>query len=453
VSSDLKSHLKGYWNFNDPANPLADASGNGLDLIPNQVVDSSIEHDVWHWRNHFEKMGGAAYFSGHNRETLICTNVTALTAALPRGKASFSIALWMKPDSTVHGQGTMFVYYHATYDDESPHWNMLRFNKPSGQYFLHHVFYGPDVSPTTALPSTFFNGDEFTGWHHVVYTYDGTTRVNRFYLDGVKLGDDITGGSDPDMKTELLCIGGTRTVDSKTAPFHKNDGGPYKGYLDDVMVFDKVLTAAEVKDVMRGLFDEPAGGAVVTAAAGTTLAVDGGTVGLGSVNGAGAVSVAAGSTLVLAAGDSAPSGTLSGTGAIQVKGTASLRLPDEATFAGPVTVAANAALRCTPGVSATVADLTLAEGAAFKVDFGMSTESCWKKTGTLTLPQTATITFPAGYAGETVSAVLLEADTLTGDVSGWTIQKPNRKLVATVEKKGNKVVFSMTRPGLVIFVR
>jgi len=450
VSSDLKSHLKGYWNFNDPANPLADASGNGLDLIPNQVVDSSIEHDVWNWRNHFEKMGGAAYFGGHNRETLICTNVPALTAALPRGKASFSIALWMKPDPTVYGQGTMFVYYHATCGDEVLHWNMLRFN---GTTQLRHVFYGPDVSPTTALPSTFFNGDEFTGWHHVVYTYDGSTKVNRFYLDGVQFGDDVTGGGDPDMKTELLCIGGSRTVDSKNAPFHQNDGGAYKGYLDDVMIFDKVLTAAEVKDVMRGLFDEPAGGAAVTAAAGTTLAVDGGTVGLGSVNGAGAVSVAEGSTLVLAAGDSAPSGTLSGTGAIQVKGTASLRLPDEATFAGPVTVAANAALRCTPGVSATVADLTLAEGAVFKVDIGTSSEACWTKTGALALPQAATITFPEGTPGETVSAVLVAADTLTGDVSGWTIEKPNAKWVAHVTKQNNKVVLCLTRPGTILLAR
>ena len=448
VSSSLRSHLKGWWNFNDPANPLADASGNGLDLItPTNAYDSSskVWHEGWNWRNHFEKMGGAAYFGNDNKQTLVCTNVDAMTKALPRGNASFTIALWLNPDTDVAGNGTFFTYYHATYGNEVGKWNMFRFN--SGKRYLHHVFYNnSDCSSTVPLDDSFCSGDEFSGWHHVAFTYDKDEKVQRFYLDGVQLGSDVALKDAPNMQTEMLCIGGSMN-------HHQNDGAPFKGYLDDVMIFDKVLTADEIKAVKGGIFDEPVGGAAVETAAGTTLDVTAGTVGLGSVNGAGAVSVSADSTLVLASGDSAVSGTLSGTGAIQVKGTASLLLPDASSFGGSVSVGEGAALRCTPGVSATLADLALAEGAAFKVDFGESAEACWKKTGALELPQSATVTFPDGYHGESVSVVLLEADVLTGDTSGWTIEKPKSSLIASVEKVGNQVVLKMTRPGMLILVR
>ena len=447
VSSALRTHLKGWWNFNDPANPLADASGNGLDLItPTNAYDNSTWHEGWNWRNHFEKMGGAAYFGNDNKQTLVCTNVAALTKALPRGNASFTIALWVNPETGVAGNGNFFTYYHATYGNEGGRWNMFRFNNTNGKRCLHHVFYSGSGDQSSApLDDAFLNGDEFSGWHHVAYTYDKDKKIERFYVDGAQLGSDIASIASPDMQTEMLCIGGSME-------HHQNDGAPFKGYLDDVMIFDTVLTADEIAAVKGGIFDEPTGGAAVTAAAGTTLDVTVGTVGLGSVNGAGGVSVANAATLVLGAGDSEPTGTFAGPGAIRLTGTASLRLPSNADYNGPLTVDEGAALRCTPGQSASVDSLALAEGARFLADYGESSTPCWNVSGTVALPERATIDFNGPFDGTSTSVVLLQADSLSGDVTGWTINVSNR-LVSSVTKQGNKVVLTLTRRGMAILIR
>lgn len=443
VSADLKSHLKGWWNFDDPANRLKDSSGHGLDLMENTRVDNGTVHEAWNWRNHFEKMSGAAWFNGNDAGTLICTDAAALTAALPRGNASFTIALWVKPDSTCSSRGTFFTYYHATAGDEGGHWNMFRFNNTTPTK-LHHVFYGGDGTPTADLPTGFFSGDEFGGWHHLVFSYDKDTKVNRFYVDGVQLGNDVVTSSNPNMQTEVLCIGGSKG---------NRGGDPFKGYLDDVMIFDKVLSADEVKSIMSGFADEPAGGAAVTAASGTTLSVARGTVGLGSVNGAGAVSVATNATLVLAAGDSALSGALSGEGAIRMKGGASLQVANGTSYAGAVSVATNAALCCVPGVSASVGSLALAEGASFKVTHGESTDACWSAP-TIALPAAATVDLNGAVVGNHSSVVLLEATTtLSGDTAGWTIENSPEKMTVSVRRRGNKVVLTVAQSGTMLLVR
>ena len=72
------------------------------------------------------------------------------------------------------------------------------------------------------------------GWHHVAHSYDGTRL--RFYVDGVVRGASEAGALDYDDSP----FGFGHDVDSGAAFAY------LEGALDDVMLFDRVLTEAEV---------------------------------------------------------------------------------------------------------------------------------------------------------------------------------------------------------------
>lgn len=80
-------------------------------------------------------------------------------------------------------------------------------------------------------------------WHHVVLTYDGTKSAagTKFYIDGSVLGayDTATDtlSSQSITTTDHLFIG------DQTSPF------PFNGKLDEVVRWDKVLSAGEVAEI------------------------------------------------------------------------------------------------------------------------------------------------------------------------------------------------------------
>ena len=75
-------------------------------------------------------------------------------------------------------------------------------------------------------------------WYHTLITYDGTTR--KIYLDGVL--KTSTSGISITKKDNSLFIG---TYGTGTTP----SGNYFYGEIDEVMIFNKALTAAEVKTI------------------------------------------------------------------------------------------------------------------------------------------------------------------------------------------------------------
>lgn len=416
TDATLKSHLVAWWNFDDPANPGRDATGNGLTVGPVQQTDNNVSHDAWDWRNHFLTTGGSAYFDGIDKHYLVFVD-SANHAKIPSGAASFSIALWVKPTSDCAGNGT-FVYW-GTNPGATHLCNGFRFNSGTE---LRHYFWGADGS-SSALPSGFMTGDEFTGWHHVALTYDGTTKDRKFYIDGqdwggAKVADSIN------VTAANFMIG------------YGVNSGFYKGYMDDIMIFDKALTLDEVKAVSRGFADAPTGGAKVTTAAGTTLSVAAGTVGLGDVAAAGAVSVAADAKLVLA-----------GKGNL---GT-SLSCP------GEVAVITGGALDLTPGAQAAITTLTLAEGAGFSVTSKTSpTDVALTVANPVALPAAGKVKLTVPDRESAVKVPLVTfAGGYTGDVSGWTVEvvTDRRHFDTTLEMVDNTLYVSGHARGFMLLVR
>jgi hypothetical protein len=75
------------------------------------------------------------------------------------------------------------------------------------------------------------------GWHHLAYSYDGTT--NRLYVDGVQRATSTTA---PD------------TGPANNARLGANFDGsePFTGLLDEVRIYNRALTAAEIASLFAG---------------------------------------------------------------------------------------------------------------------------------------------------------------------------------------------------------
>jgi Concanavalin A-like lectin/glucanases superfamily len=91
------------------------------------------------------------------------------------------------------------------------------------------------------------------GWHHIAYTYDGN--VHTLYLNG-GTNIDVGGMEMPGVATSMVPaeIGPANTKDGKFRMGRSSSGVPdaFRGFLDDVRVYNKALSAAEVKSLSLG---------------------------------------------------------------------------------------------------------------------------------------------------------------------------------------------------------
>ncbi len=79
--------------------------------------------------------------------------------------------------------------------------------------------------------------DYVTGkWYHIIGSYDSTSRLSRIYIDGVLKGG---GGA------ALGFPGNTGVVNVA----HDGGTGYFNGFIDEVMIFNRVVTAEEVTDI------------------------------------------------------------------------------------------------------------------------------------------------------------------------------------------------------------
>lgn len=439
TDADLKSHLIAHWDFNDRSDPGKDVSGNGVNIAPYTVSGTGNNSGIaYNWRNAFETVGGAAYLDGKNTHYFVMAD-SANEARLPGGaNPTFTVAMWINPDSDVGNNAGLFYWGAAT--AASKVCVAMRFD--SGTQLNPFFWGGGDYKYT--LPADFKTDVVPDGWHHVVFVAGGDSHVRALYVDG----EYVAGGSNStalNVPSANFCLG---------KDISKNVG--FKGYMDDVMIFDKALTAAEVKAVMNGIADAPSGGSKVKLAANTSFAVAEGTVGLAGVTGEGGVSVPSGTTLVLAGGATELGGALTGAGTVAVTNGASLHLGGGQDFGGTVAVAADGTLDCRSGASSAVNALTLAEGAALSVTAGASAASpCVTATTAVALPVSANVTVSVPSSDGAKVEVLRSAAGLSGDVSGWTVEwnMPGRNWVGRLSINGGSVWVDAHPRGTMMVVR
>jgi hypothetical protein len=83
-------------------------------------------------------------------------------------------------------------------------------------------------------------------WEHVAVTYDGSTAT--MYINGVSTGTNV-GGTLGAATAATITIGARTLTSAGDAAF--------KGTIDEVYIFDKALSAADVGGVMQGMFANP----------------------------------------------------------------------------------------------------------------------------------------------------------------------------------------------------
>jgi hypothetical protein len=217
--------LVAYWKLDDLASPSVDSSGSGISGT---------------WKNApTPTTPGAPGIKFPNPRCLGFNGTTQYVdfgtpTALPSGTSPRSISAWAKSTTTAAGNRWIFAYGSPT-THEAMTIGMNGTTLTGGGF-------SDDLTA-----AGFWN----TNWHFIVLTYDGTTAV--LYGDGHQLASAAKAWKLVPLHAYL-----GRTV----------SGGDYwNGLIDDVRVYNRVLTPAEITALAAGS-TEPAAPTNLTAVAG-----------------------------------------------------------------------------------------------------------------------------------------------------------------------------------------
>jgi hypothetical protein len=223
---DAATTYKGdVWSFRtQPAIPISDPN-----LVAWWKMDEGSGDTALDWSgygNHGELRGGPQWVSGYDGGALEFdggddyVNFSS-PSGFSTGTADRSMCGWGKTDSVASGWRWIAAYGSAGT-------SLAMFIGMNGDD-LYGGGYGDDV-----LQADFW---EIDVWHHICLTYDGTTA--RLYADGILVA---TEAKDWNLTLSRAHIG--RQV---------NDAAEFwDGAIDDVRIYDKVLTQDEILEAMRG---------------------------------------------------------------------------------------------------------------------------------------------------------------------------------------------------------
>lgn len=169
------------------------------------------------------KFGGALRFDGN-------THVDIGNAGNFERTEKFSYGAWVYPTSTEH----MTVL--SRLDDAANHrgWDLYL---GDGKVFVHliHQWEGNAIRVNTKQPI------ETNKWTHVFATYDGSSKAKgvKIYLNGKPAEVEVTHDklSDTIQTPVALRLG------------RRSPGAPFKGMIDDVRIYHRELSAAEVQQL------------------------------------------------------------------------------------------------------------------------------------------------------------------------------------------------------------
>jgi len=221
-----------YYNFEDaPGSPeVTDSSGNDR----NGTVNGNVEFGV-DGAPDGSTPAGAGQFSvggtGHIR--VDGTDVPADFGNRDQGiAASYTMACWIKPDQGSFS-GDRFIFGQGS---QGIHHGFRNGN-------LYHAHWGSDFSGQSAL-----SPDE---WAHTTFTYDAETSRGVIYVNG-EFDSEMTNQQGPNGGGPLI-IGG------------RNGGNEnYVGLIDDLAIWQEVLSEESIEALAEGVSPIGAGGAGAT---------------------------------------------------------------------------------------------------------------------------------------------------------------------------------------------
>jgi len=144
-----------------------------------------------------------------------------------------TVAVWIKTNDA-NSPGSQAIFHNTAWSTGTPHF-LLEYGGGSPSPATTGLVIGVNSSGEVKLNNALSPIDEDV-WYHVAYTYDtSVTPQLRLYIDGAEAGSDSVNSS-VDLIFNNMVIG---------AGF----GRPFNGLLDDLGVWDEVLSATEVKGI------------------------------------------------------------------------------------------------------------------------------------------------------------------------------------------------------------
>ncbi len=205
--------LVGYWSFNEgTGTKVLDGSGNGNTL----TIGGGAT-----WTN--GKLGKAHTFNGSTQYA--ATAAGATTGGINTISNAFTISFWTKlANNTQPSRYALSKLNNAGTDNVYA----VLYGYTSGQYEFYCAGCGVGYSAGNTRIAV-----ADTNWHHITYTYDGTTFKG--YLDGVSAITPVTATFSLTASTNQLVFG---AFDSSHNFF--------TGTLDETRIYSRALSAAEV---------------------------------------------------------------------------------------------------------------------------------------------------------------------------------------------------------------
>ncbi|MCP4785523.1 MAG: LamG domain-containing protein, partial [Fuerstiella sp.] len=154
------------------------------------------------------------------------------------------ISFWVKSSSS--SQGTLLSTYNAT----NGKWISTEFNGDvNGGTDVGKVRAGIDDNTTKKLTNTYTASYNDGTWRHFVVERNNTDGQLRVLYEGISVSSVAIGGYGDITSTVPLRIGSNNTVSS----------GFFDGVMDDIRVYDRVLTQAEITHLAtsRGIEGSP----------------------------------------------------------------------------------------------------------------------------------------------------------------------------------------------------
>ena len=204
------SGLVGYWNFDEGSGTVAkDGSGNGNDGTLTNSPTRIINGDGMR--------SGAMTFNDALYQGVITPSSTITKPA-----SAVSLALWIRAGAT-----------SGTYDVVAAETNYNTLTQGYGMYFSANRLYFYTVTHNGSIPNVSYA--DTANWHYVVGTYDGG--VMNLYLDGALASSYARTGAMEYLNSAGFMMGASYTA--QTIYY-------YNGSMDDVRIYNRALSAAEV---------------------------------------------------------------------------------------------------------------------------------------------------------------------------------------------------------------
>lgn len=227
--AQLQVGLLNYWpldgNADDSALNITGATGTTSD---NGMVNGTVSFSDASIDGLGAGFGQVGNFSGTAGDNITIADPSAGTDDIDRSGADLSISVWVKANQWSTGWQAIIAH------GEGADYRIARRGSNDPVNIAYAGGVGDIETGTTygAAPA----GDGL--WHHIVAT-TGNGTVTQLYVDGIL---EATGGAPTiaasGANNNLLCIG-----------CNPDNGREFNGLIDDIAMWDRVITAQEVTDI------------------------------------------------------------------------------------------------------------------------------------------------------------------------------------------------------------